>query len=76
MAATLILNAVIACLGIALIVGACLRWQWLVDPPVALVPITWLNRMFGPIACVIYNCLLGTAIVALAIWGSWLVCCR
>ena len=76
MAATLILNAVVAGLGLTLIVGACLRWRWLVDPPIALVPQTWLNRAFGVTASVVYVCSLGAAIVALAVWGSWLVCCR
>ena len=76
MVATLVVNAAIAGVGIALIVGSCLRWRWLVDPPVALVPLTWLRRTLGPIACVIYNSLLRAGIVALAVWGSWTVCCR
>lgn len=76
MVATLILNALIASLGVALIVGACLRWRWLVDPPIALMPQIWLKRVFGVTACVVYVCALGASIVALAIWGSWVVCCR
>jgi hypothetical protein len=76
MVATLMLNALVASLGLALIVGACRRWKWLVDPPITLVPQTWLNRVFGVTASVVYICALGAAIVLLAVWGSWLVCCR
>jgi len=76
MVATLILNGLVASLGLTLIVGACLRWKWLVDPPIALVPQTWLNRAFGVTASVVYVCSLGTVILALAVWGSWLVCYR
>jgi hypothetical protein len=76
MAATLVLNAVVAGLGLTLIVGACLRWKWLVDPPIALVPQTWLNRTFGITASIVYVCSLGAAILALAAWGGWVVCCR
>jgi hypothetical protein len=74
MATTLILNAFVAGLGLTLMVGACLRWKWLVDPPIALVPQIWLNRVFGVTASVVYVCALGALIVALAVWGSWVVC--
>ena len=76
MAATLVLNAVVAGVGLTLIVGACLRWRWLVAPPIALVPQTWLNRAFEVTGSVVYVCSLGAAIVALAVWGSWRFCCR
>jgi hypothetical protein len=76
MAAILILNALIASLGLTLIVGACRQWKWLVDPPIALVPQIWLSRAFGVRASVVYVCSVGAAIVALAAWGSWRVCCR
>jgi len=76
MFATLILNGLVAAAGVALIVGACLRWRWLVDPPIAVVPQMWLKRFFGVTACVVFVCALGSAIVALAIWGSWAACCR
>lgn len=76
MVTTLILNALIASVGVALIIGACHRWKWLVDPPIALVPQTWLNRAFGVTASVVYVCSLGAALVAVAVWASWLVCCR
>ena len=75
MVTALILNAVVAGLGLTLIVGACLRWRWLVDPPIALVPQTWLNRAFGITASVVYVCSLGVAVVALGNLGylAWLL---
>jgi len=39
------------------------------------VPQIWLKRAFGVTASVIYVATLGAAIVALAVWGSWSVCC-
>jgi hypothetical protein len=73
---TILLNALIAAIGVTLIIGACRRWRWLVDPPIAIVPQTFLKRLFGPTVVVVYTCLLGAAIFGLAMWGIWLVCCR
>ena len=65
-------ECIVASLGLALMVGACRRWKWLVDPPIALVPQTWLNRVFGVTASVVYVCVLGAVVVALAVGVVWL----
>jgi hypothetical protein len=58
-----------------LIVGAFRRWRWLVDPRIAMVPQTYLRRFRGPRSVAIYVCSIGVAMLALALWGSWSVCC-
>jgi len=75
----LVLNGFVFALGVVTIIGAYRRWRWLVDPPIALWPYysqAFLKRIFGTKFVIIFTYLIGLLLMALAVLGSWIVCCR
>ncbi len=79
MVIVLVLNSFVFALGVLTIIGAYRRWSWLVDPPAYLWPFysqAFLKRIFGTRVVVIFTYLVGLTLIALAVLGSWVVCCR
>jgi drug/metabolite transporter superfamily protein YnfA len=58
--------------GLALIVGAYKRWDWLVDPPTNMWPFyspAFLKKLFGTGFVVVFTYVVGFLLVLSVLWG-------